>query len=150
MAVETAEDVPVELVALVSPLPAGGGPIPGELIEHDGHAVGHAAVLLAERGVLLAGDMLSDVLIPMLDPQQAGQLDTYEAALDRFEEVLPHVDVVVPGHGFVADRAGVAARLAADRAYLEALRRGQEPVDVRMEQAWMSGPHQRNLQALGD
>ncbi|MFF0265806.1 MBL fold metallo-hydrolase [Kribbella sp. NPDC004536] len=150
MAVETAEDVPVELVALVSPLPADGGPVPGELIEHDGHAVGHAAVLLADRGVLLAGDMLSDVLIPMLDPEQDGQLDTYEAALDRLEEAVKHVDVVVPGHGAVANGAEAAARLAADRAYLEALRRGQEPVDVRMEQEWMAGPHQRNLKALLD
>lgn len=145
MAVETAEDVPVELVALVSPLPADGGPVPGELIEHEGHAVGHAAVLLADRGVLLAGDMLSDVLIPMLDPRGYGQLDAYEAGLDRLEEALRHVNVVVPGHGTVAEGAEVAARLAADRAYLDALRRGQEPVDVRLEQDWMAGPHQTNL-----
>jgi glyoxylase-like metal-dependent hydrolase (beta-lactamase superfamily II) len=39
--------------------------VPGEIIEHQAHAVGHAAVLLADRGVLLAGDMLSDVLIPL-------------------------------------------------------------------------------------
>jgi glyoxylase-like metal-dependent hydrolase (beta-lactamase superfamily II) len=148
MAVETAEDVPVELVALVSPLPADGGPVPGELVEHEGHAVGHAAVLLADRGVLLAGDMLSDVLIPMLDPSRPGQLDAYEAGLDRLEEAVRHVDVVVPGHGAVAEGADAAARLAADRAYLEALRRGQEPVDVRLEQDWMAGPHQRNLKAL--
>ena len=30
-------------------------------------AQGHAALLIEERGVLVAGDMLSDVLIPMLD-----------------------------------------------------------------------------------
>lgn len=150
MAVETAEDVPVELVALVSPLPEGGGPVPGEIIEHDGHAVGHAAVLLADHGVLLVGDMLSDVLIPMLDVGRPGQLDAYEAALDRLEEAVRRVDVVVPGHGAVAERAEVAARLTADRAYLEALRRRDEPVDVRMEQDWMMGPHQRNLQALLD
>ena len=28
------------------------------------HAPGHAALLIEERGVLVAGDMLSDVLIP--------------------------------------------------------------------------------------
>lgn len=149
MAVETAEDVPVELVALVRPLPADGWPsMPGQLVEHEGHAVGHAALLLADRGVLLAGDMLSDVLIPMLDPERAGQLDAYEAGLDRLEEAARHVDVAVPGHGAVAEGAEVAARFAADRAYLHALRHGQDPVDVRMEQDWMSGPHQRNLKAL--
>ena len=64
MAAESASGIPLELVALVTPLPADGGPVPGEIIEHQAHAVGHAAVLLADRRVLLAGDMLSDVLIP--------------------------------------------------------------------------------------
>src|SRR5215467_9717774 len=58
MAAESASGIPLELVALVTPLPADGGPVPGEIIEHQAHAVGHAAVLLADRGVLLAGDML--------------------------------------------------------------------------------------------
>jgi glyoxylase-like metal-dependent hydrolase (beta-lactamase superfamily II) len=80
MAAESASDVPLELVALVTPLPAGGGPVPGEIIEHRAHAVGHAAVLLADRGVLLAGDMLSDVLIPLLDSRQDDQVGAYETA----------------------------------------------------------------------
>src|SRR5215203_5621358 len=66
MAAGSASDVPLELVALVTPLPADGGGLPGEVIEHEAHAVGHAALLLADRGVLLAGDMLSDILIPLL------------------------------------------------------------------------------------
>jgi hypothetical protein len=37
-------------------------------VAHQAHAIGHAAVLLADRGVLLAGDMLSDVLIPRWRP----------------------------------------------------------------------------------
>ena len=40
----------------------------------------------------------------------------------------------------------MAARLAADRAYIDALRRGEEPVDARLEQDWLSGPHQANLE----
>ena len=79
-------DVPLELIALVTPLPADGGPVPGEIIEHQAHAVGHAAVLLADRGVLLAGDMLSDVLIPLFDPRQDDQVSAYETALDRLDE----------------------------------------------------------------
>src|SRR3954462_7934670 len=63
MAAESASGIPLELIGLVTPLPADGGPVPGEIIEHQAHAVGHAAILLADRGVLLAGDMLSDVLI---------------------------------------------------------------------------------------
>src|SRR5882757_7825624 len=131
-AAEEATGVPLELVALVTPLPADGGPIPGEIIEHRAHAVGHAAILLADRGVLLAGDMLSDVLIPLFDPRQDDQLGAYESALDRLGEAASQVDVVVPGHGGVAEGPEVAARLAADRAYIDALRRGEEPVDARL------------------
>jgi hypothetical protein len=40
----------------------------------------------------------------------------------------------------------VAARLAADRAYIDALRRGEEPVDARLEQDWLSGIHRSNLE----
>ena len=89
-------DVPLELIALVTPLPADGGPVPGEIIEHQAHAVGHAAILLADRGVLLAGDMLSDVLIPLLDPRQSDQVGAYETALDRLGEAARHVDVAGP------------------------------------------------------
>lgn len=146
-AAEEATGVPLELVALVTPLPADGGPIPGEIIEHRAHAVGHAAILLADRGVLLAGDMLSDVLIPLFDPRQDDQLGAYATALDRLGEATGQVDVVVPGHGAVAEGSEVAARLAADRAYIEALRRGEDPVDARLEQEWLfSGPHQSNLE----
>ena len=146
MAAESASGVPLELIGLLTPLPADGGPVPGTLVRHEAHAVGHAAVLLADRGVLLAGDMLSDVLIPLLDPRRPGQVDAYEAALDRLAEAATHVDVVVPGHGAVAEGPEVAARLAADRAYIDALRRGAEPVDARLDQDWLSGPHQSNLE----
>src|SRR6516225_9011515 len=104
MAAESASGIPLELIALVTPLPAEGGPVPGEIIEHQAHAVGHAAVLLADRGVLLAG------------------------------------------HGAVAEGLDVAARLAADHAYIDALRRGEEPVDARLDADWLSGPHRSNLE----
>ena len=120
--------------------------VPGEIVEHQAHAIGHAAVLLADRGVLLAGDMLSDVLIPLLDPRQADQVDAYEAALDRLGEAAGRVEVLVPGHGAVAEGPEVAARLSADRAYLDALRRGAEPADARLAQDWLAGPHRSNVE----
>jgi glyoxylase-like metal-dependent hydrolase (beta-lactamase superfamily II) len=139
-------DIPLELIALVTPLPADGGPMPGEIIEHQAHAVGHAAILLADRGVLLAGDMLSDLLIPLFDSRQDDQLGAYETALDRLGEAAEQVDVVVPGHGTVAEGPEVAARIAADRAYVDALRRGDKPVDARLDADWLSGAHQSNLE----
>jgi glyoxylase-like metal-dependent hydrolase (beta-lactamase superfamily II) len=148
MAAESASGIPLELIALVTPLPADGGPVPGEIIEHEAHAVGHAAVLLADRSVLLAGDMLSDVLIPLLDARRPDQVGAYETALDRLEEVVRQVDVLVPGHGAIAKGPEVAARLAADRAYIDALRRGEDPVDPRLgpDAEWLSGPHKSNLE----
>jgi glyoxylase-like metal-dependent hydrolase (beta-lactamase superfamily II) len=148
-AAEEAEDVPLDLVAVLDPLPADGGPLPGELIEHRAHAVGHAALLLAERRVLLAGDMLSDVLIPLFDPRQEDQLGAYEEALDLLAPATARADTLVPGHGSVATGPEIAARLAADRAYLKALRDAEPPTDARLEAAdWLAGPHQGNLDRL--
>jgi glyoxylase-like metal-dependent hydrolase (beta-lactamase superfamily II) len=148
MAAHSASGIPLELIGLVTPLPADGGPVPGEIVEHSAHAVGHAAVLLADRGVLLAGDMLSDILIPLLDRQQPDQVGAFKTALDQLDEAARHVHVVVPGHGAVAEGPEVAARLAADHAYIEALQRGEEPVDARLgpEADWLRGPHQSNLE----
>jgi glyoxylase-like metal-dependent hydrolase (beta-lactamase superfamily II) len=146
MAAESATGIPLELLGLVTPLPEDGGQVPGEIIEHQAHTVGHAAMLLADRGVLIVGDMLSDLLIPLFDPHGQGQPDVYKAALDRLGEAATRVDVLVPGHGAVARGPEVEARFAADLAYVDALRRGQEPVDERLEQDWLSGPHQSNVE----
>ena len=55
---------------------------------------------------------------------------------------------MVPGHGGVAEAPEVAARLAADHAYIDVLQRGEEPADARLGPAsdWLSGPHQSNLE----
>ncbi|MFI1508835.1 MBL fold metallo-hydrolase [Streptomyces sp. NPDC020597] len=150
MAAQNASGIPLELIGLLTPLPADGGPVPGEIIEHQAHAVGHAALLLADRGVLLAGDMLSDVLIPLLDPRQDDQACAYTRALDLLDGAARQVDVVVPGHGTIAEGPEVAARLAADRAYIDALRRGEEPHDARLgpHADWLFGPHRSNVEQV--
>jgi glyoxylase-like metal-dependent hydrolase (beta-lactamase superfamily II) len=146
MAAESVSGIPLELLGLLTPL-AAGGPVPGEIIEHQAHAPGHAAILLADRGVLLAGDMLSDLLIPILDPRRPGQVDVYESALDRLGEAARHAGVLVPGHGAVAQGPEVAARLAADHAYIDALRKGHDPADPRLgpDTPWLP-IHKSNLE----
>src|SRR5690348_17160417 len=52
------------------------------LIVHDGHAPGHGAVFLPDSGVLVAGDMCSDIEIPLLDTEAADPLGDYRAGLD--------------------------------------------------------------------
>jgi hypothetical protein len=81
-----------------------------------------------------------------LDSRQDDQVSAYETALDRLDGVVGRIDVVVPGHGAVAEGPEVAARLAADRAYIDALRRGEDPVDARLDADWMSGIHESNLE----
>jgi glyoxylase-like metal-dependent hydrolase (beta-lactamase superfamily II) len=61
----------------------------------------------------------------------------------------PHWDHLLwhPRFGDVPRYATPAgARLAADHAYIDALRRGEVPVDTRLGQDWLSGPHQSNLE----
>ncbi len=63
---------------------------------HDAHAPGHAAVWLDAPRVLLAGDMLSDVELPLpLDPDD---LPAYLDGLDRLAPYVARARVVVPGH----------------------------------------------------
>jgi glyoxylase-like metal-dependent hydrolase (beta-lactamase superfamily II) len=89
---------------LITGLPAEAtrflGTVPRvRIIEHQAHAAGHAALLIEERGVLVAGDMLSDVLIPMLDLSAADPIEDYLAALRLLEGVADDVDVLIPVTG---------------------------------------------------
>ncbi|HET7900387.1 MAG TPA: MBL fold metallo-hydrolase [Candidatus Nanopelagicales bacterium] len=147
MAAQSATGIELELVAVLEPVPADLGPLPGVLVEHEAHAPGHAALLLADRGVLVAGDMLSDVLIPMLDGRRPGQVGEYAAALELLSDAASRVDVVVPGHGGVATGQEIAARLENDRAYVDALARGEDPDDPRLHaHEWLAGPHASNVE----
>jgi glyoxylase-like metal-dependent hydrolase (beta-lactamase superfamily II) len=147
-----------DLFGLITGLPAGTAQIPWDgpqvwIIEHQAHAAGHAALLIGERGVLVAGDMLSDVLIPMLDVSAtADPIEDYLAALRLFEGVAGDVDVLVPGHGSVGGADQVRARIGQDRAYVQALRDASVPADPRIGPSatfdWMPGVHERQLQQL--
>lgn len=150
----------LELYGLITALPAGTSWIPWDgprvrIIEHQAHAPGHAALFIEERGVLVAGDMLSDILIPMLDVDgTADPIEEYLAALRLLEEVAGDAGVLVPGHGSVGDADQVRARIARDRAYVLALRTGQAPSDPRIGPAarpgweWVSDMHDGQVQRL--
>ncbi|WFE39071.1 MBL fold metallo-hydrolase [Micromonospora sp. WMMD998] len=134
---EIAGRVPLDGYGLITALPAGTTrvPWPGpevRIIEHRAHAPGHAALVVAEHGVLVAGDMLSDVLVPMLDPDATDPIEDYLAALRLLEGVAADVDVVVPGHGSVGGAGQAYERIERDRAYVLALRDGREPDDRRI------------------
>jgi glyoxylase-like metal-dependent hydrolase (beta-lactamase superfamily II) len=155
-----AEQVPLDLYGLITALPAGTAQVPWDgprvrIIEHQAHAPGHAALLVEGRGVLVAGDMLSDVLIPMLDLDgTADPIEDYLAALRLLEGVAGDVDVVVPGHGSVGGADQLHARIERDRAYVLALREGRAPDDPRIGPSaepgweWVGDVHDGQAQRL--
>ncbi|TCC57729.1 MBL fold metallo-hydrolase [Kribbella pittospori] len=157
---EIADEIPLDLFGLITGLPTGTTHLPWDgpkvrVVEHEGHAQGHAALLVEERGVLVAGDMLSDVLVPMPDlyGDAADPLDDYLAGLRLFADVADDVTVVVPGHGAVGGADELHARIDQDRAYVQALRDGQDPSDPRVVSAkpgweWVSDIHTGQLQRL--
>jgi glyoxylase-like metal-dependent hydrolase (beta-lactamase superfamily II) len=155
---DIAEQVPLDLLGLIGGLPAGTARIPWDgphirIIEHQAHAPGHAALLIEERRVLVAGDMLSDVLIPMIGLNDSAEpIEDYLAALRLLEGAEDDVDVLVPGHGSIGGADQVRARIDQDRAYVHALRDAHVPSDPRIGSSatfdWMSGVHERQLQHL--
>jgi glyoxylase-like metal-dependent hydrolase (beta-lactamase superfamily II) len=132
------DKVPLDLLGLITGLPGEATRIPWDgpevrIIEHHAHAPGHAALLIAERGVLVAGDMLSDILIPMLNLMNAADpVEDYLTALRWIEDAAGGVEVVIPGHGSVGGAGEVSARITRDRAYLDALRAGTVADDARL------------------
>jgi glyoxylase-like metal-dependent hydrolase (beta-lactamase superfamily II) len=156
---DIAEEIPLDLFGLITGLPTDTTRIPWDgprirIVEHQAHAVGHAALMIEERGVLVAGDMLSDVLIPFLDTKAADPIGDYLAALRLLEAVADDVDVVIPGHGSVGGRDQVRVRIEGDRAYVQALRDAEVSSDPRIGPTatfgkdWLPGADERQRQQL--
>jgi glyoxylase-like metal-dependent hydrolase (beta-lactamase superfamily II) len=156
---DIAEQIALDLLGLITGLPAETARIPWDgpqvrIIEHRAHASGHAALLIEESGVLVAGDMLSDVLIPMLDLNAADPIDDYLAALRLLEGVADDVDVCIPGHGSIGGADQMRARIEQDRAYVHALPDAGVAGDPRVGPSatfgkdWLPGVHERQLQHL--
>ena len=95
---------------------------------------GHAALVVDGAGVLVAGDVVSDVLIPMLDDPRGPNdpVEDYLLELELLEGVTDGAEVVVPGHGSVGGAEELHERIAQDRAYRHALRDGRDPDDRRI------------------
>lgn len=103
-------------------------PVPGrlelggeelELHPADGHTPDGMAVWAPWLGVLVCGDYLSPVELPMIS--EGGSRSAYLATLARLEPLVEQATWVVPGHGEPLDATRALALLREDRAYLEAL-----------------------------
>ncbi len=71
--------------------------------------------------VLVCGDYLSPVEIPMISVKSGGSLGAYRETLMRFAPLVSQAALVVPGHGAPLSGEQAAAVLAEDVAYLDAL-----------------------------
>jgi glyoxylase-like metal-dependent hydrolase (beta-lactamase superfamily II) len=134
---DIADQIPLDLLGVVSGLPDKAARVPWDgpkvqVVEHQAHAPGHAALVIEELGVLVVGDMLSDVLIPLLDMGAADPIEDYLAGLGLLEGLLGGVGLVIPGHGSVSSTEQARARIEQDRAYVHALRDGRTPDDPRI------------------
>lgn len=156
---EHADEIPMDLLGLITGLPPGAAEIPWDgpavrILEHRAHAPGHAALLIEESGILVAGDMLSDILMPFLDLETADPLEDYLAALRLFDSVADRVEWVIPGHGSVGGAEQLRQRIDLDRAYVEALRNGDDPDDPRVGPSapleWLPDVHRWQRQRLSE
>lgn len=154
---EFAEEIPMDLLGLLTGLPAEAAQVPWDgptvrIIEHQAHGHGHAALFIEDRGVLVAGDMLSDILMPFLDLEAANPIEDYLAVLRLLEGVADDVDAVIPGHGSVGAAEQLRARIEQDRAYVQGLRDGAVPDDPRVGPSatldWLPDVHRWQLQQL--
>jgi len=108
-------------------------PVPGHLGlgEHElqlhpaeGHTPDGMAVFAPWLGVLVCGDYLSDVEVPMLN--EGGSVAEYRATLARLAPLVAQAETVVPGHGSPSVRERALELLDEDLAYLDALEAGDE------------------------
>jgi glyoxylase-like metal-dependent hydrolase (beta-lactamase superfamily II) len=90
-----------------------------ELIPADGHTVDGMAVWAPFARVLVAGDYISPVEIPMIS--EGGSRNAYVATLLRLAPYVEQADWVVPGHGAPIDGQRALAILREDVKYLESL-----------------------------
>jgi hydroxyacylglutathione hydrolase len=134
--------------------PGHAGQVPWDgpraiVVAHDAHAPGHGALFLPGTGVLVAGDMCSDIEIPLPDMDAPDPFGGYRHGLGLLAS-LTGVNVVVPGHGHVDDTAEFRRRIAADLAYLDAVQASRDPRDSRLSVDWLRAEHDRHRAYVAD
>lgn len=158
---EIATEVPLDLFGLLTALPTDAteltwnGPS-AKVIEHRAHARGHAALFIEDKGVLIAGDMLSDVFMPMLKLDVDDPIKDYLDALNLFSAIADKITAVIPGHGSVAKGENIRKRIELDRTYVEALLDGTTPDDSRINSSakkgweWVASIHEWQAKQIAD
>jgi hydroxyacylglutathione hydrolase len=116
---------------------------PARCFVHDAHAPAHLALLVEEGGILVAGDMLSDVELPMPAADDV-TLERYLTGLERLGTVVAQAQLVVPGHGTPSRHP--QERYDADMRYLDELLAGRVSPDPRIQDPENAGLHAANVE----
>jgi glyoxylase-like metal-dependent hydrolase (beta-lactamase superfamily II) len=128
-------------------------PVPGhldvgsqtiELHPTEGHVPDGMALWLPWARVLVAGDFLSPVEIPMIS--RGGSRSAYLATLARLRPLVERADHVVAGHGGAIEGTRALAILREDVAYLEGLPDSKLPLARRSDE--QKRIHRENLERL--
>jgi len=128
-------------------------PVPGkldvgaqtiELHPTEGHVPDGMALWLDWARVLVVGDFLSPVEIPMLS--EGGSRSAYLATLERLRPLVEQADHVVAGHGGAIDARRALSILDEDVSYLEGLPDSTLPIARRS--AEQKRIHGENLKRL--
>jgi glyoxylase-like metal-dependent hydrolase (beta-lactamase superfamily II) len=131
-------------------------PVPGKLglgHEHElelhpasGHTTDGVAVHMPWLSVLVCGDYLSPVEIPMVTDPAA-----YLATLERLRDAIQNAETVVPGHGAPQPSARALALLDEDVAYVSALQRdgAATPLPGSRRTAAQKRVHEQNVGRVG-
>ncbi len=90
-----------------------------ELFPAEGHTPDGTAYWLPWAEVLVCGDYLSPVEIPMISA--GGSAAAYLATLERLAPLVEQAEAIVPGHGVPLSSAAARDVLAEDIAYIQAL-----------------------------
>jgi glyoxylase-like metal-dependent hydrolase (beta-lactamase superfamily II) len=129
-------------------------PVPGhlevgdrevELHPTDGHTDDGMAIWAPWARVLVAGDYLSPVEIPMVR-----SLGAYRATLRRLEPLVTQAETVIAGHGGPIDATRAAAILREDLAYVDALeaRGADAPLPIARRSGQQRQIHAENVKRL--
>lgn len=94
-----------------------------ELLAADGHTGDGAAYWMGWARVLVCGDYLSPVEIPMLSTSAGGSLAAYRATLARLSGLVANAEWIVPGHGAPLSSRRADEILREDDHYLADLER---------------------------
>ncbi len=117
-----------------------------ELHPTGGHTVDGVAFLVPSASLLVCGDYLSDVEIPMVC-----DIDDYRATLARLAPLVESCEAIVPGHGSPHDSEKALRIIDEDLAYLDALERGEErpKLPAGRDTKRQRAIHAENLTAVG-